>query len=78
MQTKFKKVHLKSGLSQEELAYHSETSLRMVQTLDQGSRNINKVNITDVVKLAYTLKCKFEDIIEDEEVVEMLREMYKN
>ena len=77
MQTKFKNIHLASGLTQEDLAYMSGTSLRMIQTLDQGSRNINKVNISDIVRLAYTMKCKLEDIIEDEEICEMLKEIYK-
>lgn len=75
--TKFKQARLKSGIKQHEVAYLSETSLRMVQTLEQGYRTIDKANISDVIRLAHTMKCKLQDILEDEEVVAKLNDMYK-
>lgn len=75
--TKFKEARLKSGLKQHEVAFLSSNTKRMIETLEQGYRNINKVNISSAVRLAYTMKCKLEDIVQDEEVCNMLKEIYK-
>ena len=77
MENKFKQARLKSGLKQHEVAYLSGSTLRMVETFEQGYRDINKANISSVVKLAYAMKCKLQDILEDQVVVEMLNEIYK-
>jgi hypothetical protein len=75
--TKFKQARINSNLKQHEVAYLSNNTLRMVETFEQGCRDINKANISSVVRLAYAMKCKLQDILEDEEVVKMLNDIYK-
>jgi transcriptional regulator with XRE-family HTH domain len=74
---KIKNARIKAGLTQSELAELSKIPIRVIRSFEQGTRNINKTNVTYVIMLCYTLKCKLEDILEDEEVVKMLNEIYK-
>lgn len=75
--TKFKKARIKAGLTQSELAELSGVPIRVVQSIEQGYRDIQKTNVTYIIMLCNTLKCKLEDILENEEVVEMLKKIYQ-
>lgn len=56
------------GISQSELARLSGVSVRMIQKYEQEDRNINKAQIETIYKLATSLACKMEEIIEMEEL----------
>lgn len=53
-----------SGMSQSELAKAAEMSVRTLQALEVGVRNIDKVSVLTALKLAKALRCSIEDILE--------------
>ena len=53
-----------SGMSQSELAKAAEMSVRTLQALEVGARNIDKVAVLTALKLARALDCNFEDILD--------------
>lgn len=75
--TKFKKARLDSGLRQSELSTLSKVPIRVIQSIEQGYRDIQKTNVTYIIMLCNTLKCKLEDILEDDEICNMLKQIYK-
>lgn len=59
-----KKIRIKKGITQRELSERSGVSLRMVQLYEQRQNDINKAQVKVVLKLAKTLGCDIEDILE--------------
>jgi DNA-binding XRE family transcriptional regulator len=53
-----------SGMSQSELARKAEISVRTLQSLETGARNIDKVAALTALKLARALDCNIEDILD--------------
>ena len=53
-----------SGMSQSELADRAQMSVRTLQALEVGARNIDKVSVLTALKLARALDCSIEDILE--------------
>lgn len=65
-----KKVRTACNLTQSELAQASGVSLRMIQQYEIEARNINRASAETVYKLAQSLNCKIEDIIDKEKITE--------
>ena len=61
---KLKHIREERGLSQAELAKLSDTSVRTIQSYEQGIKDINKAEVLRVYRIAKALKCKIEDLIE--------------
>ena len=55
------------GMTQAELSEKSGVSLRVIQTFEQGFRDINKAQVVKVLQLAEALECDVYDIINDRE-----------
>lgn len=53
-----------AGMSQSELADKAQMSVRTLQALEVGARNIDKVSVLTALKLARALGCSIEDILE--------------
>lgn len=53
-----------AGMSQSELARKAEISVRTLQSLETGVRNIDKVAVLTALKLARALECNIEDILD--------------
>ena len=53
-----------AGMSQSELASKAEMSVRTLQALEVGARNIDKVSVLTALKLARALGCSIEDILD--------------
>ena len=53
-----------AGMSQSELARKVEISVRTLQSLETGARNIDKVAVLTALKLARALDCNIEDILD--------------
>lgn len=62
--TNLKIIRLNSNLSQSELADITEIPLRTIQQYEQKQKNINAAKAETVIKLAKTLKCNAEDLME--------------
>ena len=53
-----------AGMSQSELASKAQMSVRTLQALEVGARNIDKVSVLTALKLARALDCSIEDILD--------------
>lgn len=62
--TRLQYVRRAIDISQSELAKRSGVSIRTIQALEIGARDIDKASVVTVLKLAQALGCKIEDIIE--------------
>lgn len=61
---RLKLYRAKAGLSQSKLAELSGVNVRMIQYYEQGVKDINKAQTETLFKLAKTLNCTIEDLIE--------------
>lgn len=77
IKTNFKIMRERSRFTQRELAEEIDVPLRTICAFEQGTRNIDNANISLVITLASALNCKIEDILEDKENIEKLKEIYK-
>ncbi len=62
--SKLKELRIDYGITQVELSNRSGVSLRAIQMYEQLNKDIRKANVTSVVRLARTLGCTVEDLIE--------------
>ena len=62
-----KKIREESGLSQGKLAKAAGIGLKSLQFYEQGLRDINKAQALTIYRLAKTLGCQMEDLIEPPE-----------
>ena len=62
--TNLKHIRTTYGCTQAELAERSEVSLRSIQMYEQRGKDINKASVETVYRLAKTLGCNVEDLIE--------------
>ena len=62
--TQLQMIRKGSGMSQSELAKKAEVSVRTLQALETGARDIDKVNVLTALKLARALGCSIEDILD--------------
>ena len=62
--TQLQMIRKGSGMSQNELAKKAEVSVRTLQALETGARNIDKVSVLTALKLARALDCSIEDILD--------------
>lgn len=63
-ETNLKYIRSIYNLTQAELAEQSGVSLRSIQMYEQRNKNINKANAETLYRLAKTLGCTMEDLIE--------------
>ena len=69
--TKLKAVRVARGMTQGEVADQAGLSLRTLQALEQGGRNIALTEVGTVLRLCFVLGCRVADILEDEDLVEI-------
>ncbi|MBR5990253.1 MAG: helix-turn-helix transcriptional regulator, partial [Bacilli bacterium] len=63
-ETNLKIIRRASGMTQQELAERSQVDLRSIQMYEQRRNDINKAQVDTVYKLARTLGCKIEELLE--------------
>ena len=63
-ETNLKRIRIAYGITQAELAKRSGVSLRSIQMYEQRNKNINKASVDTMYRLARTLGCTIEDLIE--------------
>ena len=64
LETNLKRIRLIANITQLELSKRSGVSLRSIQMYEQRNKDINKASIETVYKLARTLGCTMEDLVE--------------
>lgn len=63
-ETNLKRIRTAYGCTQAELAQHANVSLRSIQMYEQRNKDINRASIETVYRLAKTLGCAMEDLME--------------
>lgn len=63
----------RAGLSRPELAERSGINARTIEAYEQGKRDINGADLKTLIKLCQALSCSLEDILDDPELIELLR-----
>lgn len=68
---KLKTKRLEAGLSQSQLAEKAGINVRVLQHYEQGSKNFDHARIDKILNVCLALNCKFDDIIENQEYIEL-------
>ena len=63
-ETNLKALRILAGLSQSELAVQADVPVRTIQQYEQRQKDINKAQAVTLLRLARTLNCKVEDLME--------------
>ena len=74
--SRIKELREEAGISRAKLAELSETGVRALEGYEQGKRDINGAKLKTILKICNALNCRIEDILDDEETLELFREMY--
>ena len=67
----------KAGLSQSQLAEKAGISVRVYQNYEQGVRDIEKAQLSVLLKICIALDCRMSDIFMDEEMVKLVKKYHK-
>jgi len=71
--SKLQEVRKEKKLSQNGLAENTGLNLGTITKLEQGQRNINKAELSTLLKLCLALNCRLSDILDDPENLDLLR-----
>ena len=63
-ETRLKRIRTAHGFSQTQLAERSGVGLRSIQMYEQRNKDINRAEAGSLLKLARTLGCEMEDLLE--------------
>lgn len=77
---KLKELREQRGISRPELSAASGVNIRTIEGYEQGKKDINGAKLKTLLKLCQALNCRLEDILEDPELIELLkleRELWK-
>lgn len=75
--TKLKTMRELKGLSQAQLAEQSGIHIRTLQYYEQGVLDFNHCKIEKIFSVALVLNCDIEDILDNEETIEIVKQ-YQN
>jgi DNA-binding XRE family transcriptional regulator len=62
--TNLKRRRIVAGMSQSQLARAAQVQIRSIQMYEQRNKNINAAKAITIAKLARTLSCRMEDLLE--------------
>jgi len=68
-ESKLKYIRVRNDLSQQQLADASGIKKRVIQTYEQGERNIDHAQIDTLCALCMVLNCQITDLLEDEDLI---------
>lgn len=75
--SKLQNTRLSREMSQSQLATAASINGRVLQTYEQGGRDLSGAKLATLLKICLALNCKLEDIIPDGETVELLEQYTK-
>lgn len=73
MAKKLKEMRQAGGLSQSQLAEKANMNVRTLQHYEQGSKIFDHARIDTILRVCLALNCKFEDIIENQDYLDLIR-----
>lgn len=71
--SKLKSARQAVGLSQSQLAEKANMNVRTLQHYEQGSKIFDHARIDTIFRVCLALSCKFEDIIENQDYLDLIR-----
>lgn len=71
--SKLKTMRQAKGLSQSQLAEKANMNVRTLQHYEQGSKIFDHARIDTILRVCLALSCKFEDIIENQGYLDLIR-----
>ena len=74
---KLKKMRNKAGYSQSQFASLAGINIGTLRHYEQGSKNFDHARIDTILKTCLVLDCKFRDVIENEEYIQLLEDYVK-
>ena len=74
MVRKLKEMRQAAGLSQSQLAEKANINVRTLQHYEQGSKNFDHARMDTIFRVCLALNCKFEDIIENQDYIDLFNE----
>lgn len=72
--SKLKITRQAKGLSQSQLAEKANMNVRTLQHYEQGSKVFDHARIDTILRVCLALNCKFEDIIENQEYIDLIKQ----
>jgi len=73
--SKLKVLRVRNGYSQQGLAQASGVPKRVIQTYEQGERNIDHASLETLCDICIALNCRLEDILESESLLGKLNQV---
>lgn len=70
---KLKEMRQTKGLSQSQLAEKANMNVRTLQHYEQGSKIFDHARIDTILRVCLVLDCKFEDVIENQEYLDLIK-----
>jgi DNA-binding XRE family transcriptional regulator len=64
LETNLKRLRAAAGMSQAKLAKEADVSIRSIQMYEQRKKDINKAQAMSLAKIAHTLGCDIEDLLD--------------
>ena len=71
--SKLKSARQVIGLSQSQLAEKANMNVRTLQHYEQGSKVFDHARIDTILRVCLALKCKFKDVIENQEYLDLIK-----
>lgn len=72
--SKLKTTRQAKGLSQSQLAEKANMNVRTLQHYEQGSKVFDHARIDTILRVCLALDCKLEDIIENQEYIDLIKQ----
>lgn len=72
--SKLKITRQTKGLSQSQLAEKANMNVRTLQHYEQGSKVFDHARIDTILRVCLALDCKLEDIIENQEYIDLIKQ----
>lgn len=72
--SKLKITRQAKGLSQSQLAEKANMNVRTLQHYEQGSKVFDHARIDTILRVCLALDCKLEDIIENQEYIDLIKQ----
>lgn len=71
---KLQDVRIDRQMTQKQLAEQANISFRMLQSYEQGAKQIDNARLETLLKICLALGCKLEEVIEREDLLQLVKE----
>ena len=71
---KLQDVRIDRQMTQKQLAEQANISFRMLQSYEQGAKQIDNARFETLLKICLALGCKLEEVLEREDLLQLVKE----